>query len=404
MHAPELRLASEPSRRVVVGALGFTQTFGYGSTYYLPAVLAAPISSDTGWSLDWVIGGLSIGLLCGGFVSRPIGRAVDTYGGRPILALGSLSFAAGLAMLGLAAQLPVYLLGWCVIGIGMGAGLYDVAFATLGRRYGAQARGSISVVTLFGGFASTICWPLSTYLVTAVGWRWTCLAYAAVHLAIALPLHLRLIPRERRTTAGAEPAADPGALRGPDARRVLLLQVLVATSLTLAIGIVAIISVHLLALLQERGFSAAAAVAVGALIGPSQVAGRFAELALGRHVSPLWSALVSAVLMAAGLAILNFDVQLAALAVAVYAAGGGVSFIVRGTLPLALFGPVGFGTLMGRLAFPSLIGQALAPWLAVLLWTHFGLGALLPTLLALSVLNVLTVAAIFRLRPKTPGG
>jgi MFS family permease len=382
-------------------ALGCTQILGYGSSYYLPAVLAEPIAADTHWPLEWVIGGLSIGLLAGGLVSAPVGRLVDSWGGRPVLTLGSLLFATGLAAVGLATHLYAYLLAWCVVGLGMGTGLYDATFAALGRAYGLAARGPITVVTLFGGFASTICWPLSAYLVAAFGWRWTCFVYAAIHLLVALPLHALLAPRPAlaRTSHGIELRATASA----QARRSRALLLLVATSLTLAAVVVAIISVHLLTLLQQGGYSAAAAVAVGALIGPSQVAGRLAELVLGHRLHPAWTALLSAVLMAIGILLLTADIRLAAVAIAVYAAGGGVIFVVRGTLPLALFGSEGYGTLMGRLALPSLVGQALAPWLAAMLSAHWGTGALLAVLVLLAFAQVAINAAILPWRHATPG-
>src|SRR5215210_4857740 len=196
--------ASAPSRHTVVAALGFTQIVGYGSSYYLPAVLAGPISRDTGWSLPWVVGGLSIGLLAGGLAAPAIGRAVDRYGGRPLLLLGSLFLAIGLAGVGISNTLWVYLLAWCVIGLGMGAGLYDAAFAALGGWYREQARTPITALTLFGGFASTICWPLTAYLESKVGWRSTCLIYAAIHFFLALPLQAWVLPRFAREHAPAQ--------------------------------------------------------------------------------------------------------------------------------------------------------------------------------------------------------
>ena len=147
----------------VISALGVVQILAWGSSFYLPAVLAGPIAENTGWPLAWVVGGLSVGLLVAAFVSPRVGLAINRYGGRPVLALAALLLAAGLAALGFAPTLPVYLAGWLLIGLGMGCGLYDPAFATLGRLYGAEARPAITTLTLWGGFASTVCWPLSAY-------------------------------------------------------------------------------------------------------------------------------------------------------------------------------------------------------------------------------------------------
>ncbi len=179
---------------IVTAALGITQIFGFGSTYYLPAVLAKPIAGDTGWPLAWIVGGVSVGLLCAGLVSPRVGALIQRHGGRPVLSASSIILAAGLAILAVAPSLPVFLLGWLVIGLGMGAGLYDAAFATLGGLFGRDARAAITTVTLWGGFASTVCWPLSAWMVDHVGWRGACGVYALIQVAISLPLHAFLVP------------------------------------------------------------------------------------------------------------------------------------------------------------------------------------------------------------------
>ncbi len=387
------------SRHSVVSALGFTQILGYGSSFYLLAVLGPPMSAETGWPLDWVVSGFSVGLVSSGVAAPSIGRAVDRFGGRPILAAGSVFLAIGLVGLGSATNLIVYLIAWGLMGLGMGASLYDAAFSALGRWYHDGARSLIATVTLWGGFASTICWPLSAYLVSIAGWRWTCFAYAAMHLLIALPLYAWLMPR------GVTAASPSQSSRAHDEKPIAIrphgiLFVLLAASLTLSSAIVAIISIHLLPALQGHGFTAAAAVSLGALIGPSQVAGRLAELAFGRWIHPLWSTLAAAVLMAAGIAVLTFGIAPAAFAIVTYAAGAGVSYIVRGTLPLTMFGPHGYATLMGRLALPSLAIQALGPWFVALLFMRWGHDAVLATLVLLTVSNLCVVLTMMVLRSR----
>jgi MFS family permease len=151
-----------PDRRVVVSALGITQIFAWGSTFYLPAALAPLIASDTGWPYDVTVGGVSVALLFAGLASPRVGRLADN-GGRPVLAVGALLLAAGLIGVGFASSIAWYLAGWLVIGLGMSASLYDAAFSTLGRIYGTRSRTAITAVTLFGGFASTVCWPLRAF-------------------------------------------------------------------------------------------------------------------------------------------------------------------------------------------------------------------------------------------------
>ena len=172
-------------RRVVITALGIAQILAWGTSFYFPAVFAEPIVAETGWSLGWVVGGTSIGLLTAGLISPQVGRVIDARGGRPVL----------LASVGLAPALPFYLFAWVLIGIGMGTGLYDAVFAALGRMYGSEARGPITNLTLFGGFASTICWPLSAFMIEHVGWRIDCFIDAALHVLVALPLQMSVVRR-----------------------------------------------------------------------------------------------------------------------------------------------------------------------------------------------------------------
>ena len=183
------------NRHAVMSVLGVTQILAWGSSYYLPAVLAKPIASETGWPLSWVVGGLSLGLLVAALISPRVGASIERYGGRPVLALSAVALGIGQAGLALAPTLAAYIGAWLVIGVGMGAGLYDAAFGTLGGLYGRDARSAITTLTLFGGFASTVCWPLSAFMVAELGWRGACLVYAVIQLGLALPLYLLVIPR-----------------------------------------------------------------------------------------------------------------------------------------------------------------------------------------------------------------
>jgi MFS family permease len=386
----------EPSRRTVVAALGIAQILGWGSSFYFPAVLAAPIAAETGWSLGWVVGGVTVGMLVSGLISPWVGRLIQHWGGRPVLALSSLLFAAGLAGIGLAPALPVYLLAWLVVGAGMGAGLYDAAFAALGRLYGQAARGPIASLTLFGGFSSTVCWPLSALLLETFGWRGTCLVYAALHLAVALPLQL-VMPARAADGAASTRAGEPGARGAALAKDENLVFILVAAVLSLAAAIGAIVIVHLLIFLQARGIGAALAVTLGTLFGPAQVAARAIERLFGTYYHPIWTMAAAGVLMTAGLALFGFGTAALGPAIVIYAAGYGVSWIARGTLPLALFGAARYPLLMGRLALPSLIAQALAPAAGALMVEHHGADATIAVLTACAALNVGLIAILVRL-------
>lgn len=383
----------QPDRRILVPALGVTQILAWGSSYYLLGVLAAPIAAGTGWSLAWIVGGLSIGLLAAGLVSPRVGGLIERHGGRNVLAASALLLAAGHLMLAASWHLPVYVLAWMIMGLGMGAGLYDAAFATLGRIYGQAARGSITTLTLFGGLASTVCWPLSALLVTHLGWRGACLTYALVQLAFALPLYRIVLPRRPPPLAriATGPASAHGRV-GTARRRPLLL--LLAGSVTVSTMISGAVSVHLLTMLQARDISLAAAVALGAMVGPSQVAARAIEMAIGRYHHPVWTMLGSALLVAFGLAVLWSGLPWLGLGLVLYGAGIGIESIARGTVPLALFGAEGYAALMGRLALPSLVAQALSLWSAAFLLDWLGAQGLLDALLAAAAVKVALAAGL----------
>jgi MFS family permease len=385
--------AARPDRRVVLCSLGAGQILAWGTSFYFPAVFAAPIVADTGWPLEWVVGGTSLGLLVAGLTSPKVGALVETHGGRPVLLASSLFYAAGLGTVGLSPSLPVFLAGWLLIGIGMGTGLYDAVFAALGRMYGADARGAIASLTLFGGFASTVCWPLSAFMIDHVGWRAACLIYAAMHLLLSAPLQTLAMRNGKPPLSAASAAPHPAG--DTPSRRERAIGALLAIVLSLVAGIGAIVIVHLMIILQAKGVAPAAAIALGTLFGPAQVGARVFERVFGSRYHPFWTMLGACVLMAAGLGLLIAGIPSLALAILVYGGGYGVSWIGRGTLPLALFGAARFPRLMGKLAFPSLIVQALAPSAGALLIDAAGTTVTLTILLALACVNVLLIALLW---------
>ena len=385
------------SPRIVVPALGFAQILGWGTSFYFPAVFAPPIVAGTGWSLAWVVGGVAIGLLVAGLISPRIGVLIDRHGGRPVLAASSLLFAAGLAIIGAAPNLAIYLIGWVVMGAAMGAGLYDAAFAALGQLYGHAARNPITNLTLFGGFASTVCWPLSAFMIESLGWRGGCFVYAALHLCLAMPLQLVMPAMRGRASTTAPPGSEQSVAPAVRLPHETLVLALIAVVMSIAAGIGSIVVVHLLIFLQARGVDLAVAVALGTLFGPAQVGARVIERLFGQHYHPVWTMIASCLLMAAGLTMLLASVPVLALVILVYGAGYGISWIARGTLPLALFGPARYPILMGRLAFPSLVVQAAAPAAGAFAIERIGTDATIAVLTALALVNVAAIAALFLL-------
>ncbi|MDE1164764.1 MAG: MFS transporter [Pseudomonas sp.] len=366
------------------------QIIAWGGSFYLIAVLAAPVVQDTGWSQAWVYGSLSLAILISGLLAPRVGHLVARIGGRTLLLASAPTLALGLVLLSIAPSLPMFVASWVVIGLGMAAGLYDVLFATLGKLFGKNARSAITQVTLVSGFCTSITWPLVATLVAHLGWRGACLAYALLLMGVVLPIYWRCVPRHEPVTA-AKAAAQP-AQALPQGKVFWLL----TASFTLAAVIFTAISVQLISLLQAQGLSLVAALGIAALIGPSQVAARVVEVLFGRQAHPIWSALGSVLMVAAGLLCIHFASGLAVLGIIVYGVGSGIRSIVRGTLPLALFGPAVYAVVLGRIARPTLIAQALTPIVGGYLQAHFGAGVTLGVLAGLAVVNVLLVGLLIK--------
>lgn len=364
------------SPRRAVLTLGTTQTIGYGCSSYLPASLAGSMSEGVGVSTAFVFGAFSGALLLHALVGPSAGRAVDRSGARLPLAFASIILALGLTGLAVS-QAPWQLaLAWLVVGLGMALGLYDIAFAGLVGWFGLNARSTITGVTLIAGFASTIAWPLTAWLDHQIGWRGACLVWAVLNLAIALPLHLSL---PGHAPLSAEPAAGGDA--APAAEPPLRQFVLLATALAVMTGVGSIMSAHLPPLLIAVGASTAMAIAAGMFVGPAQVAARFAEFVLVRRIHPLVSGrlAVSAFPIGAGLLLLLGPLGAIPFAI-LYGAGNGLFTIVRGTLPLVLFGTQNYGGRLGTLNIGARLVGAVAPFLFALALArsaHMALGVLI---------------------------
>lgn len=395
------------SRFGVVAALGSAQTLAWASSYYLPAVLAAPMARSLGIPVSVVFAVFSAAMAVSALVGPLAGRAIDRHGGRPVLIGTNLLFAAGLASLAFAQGPWSMALAWLLIGIGMGAGLYEAAFSTLVRLYGVGARNAITGITLVAGFASTVGWPLSAWLELRFGWRGACLGWAALHLLLGMPLNAWLPrpgpspvgtgPGEDAMPAGAAdarsaaPSAGPGhavspaapgiAPASPDAIRT---SVLLAFVFAVTWFVSTAMATHLPRMLEAAGASLAVAIGVGALVGPAQVAGRLLEFGLLRRAHPLLSARLACLAHPAAAALLlMLGPAMAPVFAILHGAGNGVMTIAKGTLPLALFGPQGYGARQGWLMMPARVAQALAPvafgvaldaWGAGALWLSGALG------------------------------
>ena len=383
------------STRFRLGAvLGINQTISWGTTFYLPAIVATPVAASFGRSGFETMGAFTWALLLAGVCSPQVGKWIDRHGGRGALLASILVIAAGQAVLALSHGLVLWYLGWTIIGLGMSMGLYDAAFATVGGLLGQEAGPVITGITLVAGFASTVFWTLGAASIGILGWRGLLFGYAGLMLAVNLPMIWLLIPpappREKQ-------AAETGGLpKSPSQRRAL---VLLGAFFALRWFITSALAVNALTLFQGIGLTAGQAVGIAALIGPGQVAGRLLEYGIGSRVDILVKARIAAALLPLGTALLLLGGPTAATGFALlYGMSNGVMTINRGTLPLAIFGPRGYASLLGWLAVPVLVAQATAPTLTA------------PLMSALPALNVLllsgcaaAVAVLFLMPLRVPG-
>ncbi len=337
--------------------LGINQTLSWGTTFYLPAIIAGAAGSALGQSSLRVLGAFSWALLVTSICAPRVGKWIDRNGGRGALIASIVVIAAGQAVLAGAPDLAVWYLGWTIIGVGMSLGLYDAAFATAGGLLGQEAGPSITGITLVAGFASSVFWTLGAVLIGAVGWRGLLAAYAGLMLLVNLPMVWLLVP-----PAPPRPTQDATAARMAKTPRQRQALVLLGGFFALRWFITSTLAVHILSLLEGIDLSKAEAVGVAALIGPGQVAGRILEYAIGPRINLLSKATFGALLFPLGAGLLLLGGPVAATGFALmYGMSNGIMTINRGTLPLALFGPAGYASVLGWLAVPVLLAQAAAP-------------------------------------------
>jgi predicted MFS family arabinose efflux permease len=379
-----------PSQLRIVIPLGITQTLAWASSYYLPAILADPIARDLDLTPNWIFGAFSAALVISGMLGPRVGRQIDLIGGRWVLSASNVVLAGGLVALAFTHSIMMLLVAWALLGVGMGLGLYDAAFGALGRIYGQSARSAITGVTLFAGFASTIGWPLTSLGLGSIGWRETCLAWAAMHIVIGLPLNLIFIPKTSRSEASS---ADGGKPRIPMDRSMILLAFAFAAAWTVTGAMAA----HFPRILEAAGVSPGQAILAGALIGPAQVAARIAEAGFLSRYHPLMSTRLACLSHPVGAILIGIFGSPAAMALAIlHGAGNGILTIARGTLPLAIFGPANYAYRLGLLGAPSRVAQAVAPFAFAILIEKIGLGVLIVS----SALSLSALAALLLLRPE----
>jgi MFS family permease len=376
----------------IILALGTTQTLAWASSYYLPAILADPIAHDLGVSSNWIFAAFSASLVVSALLGPRVGRQIDLVGGRQVLSISNLTLAAGLALLGFTYSIPVLVTAWLLLGIGMGFGLYDAAFGTLGRIYGNTARGAITGITLIAGFASTVGWPLTAFGLESIGWRDTCFAWAAAHILIGLPLNFFMLPAVKGAKAVTAAPVKPQI---PIDRTMILL----AFAFAAAWSVTGAMAAHFPRILEAAGATSLQAVAAGALIGPAQVAARIVEASLLSRYHPLVSTRLACLMHPIGAIIVAMMGGAAASVFAIFhGAGNGILTIARGTLPLSIFGPQNYAYRLGIIGAPARMAQAAAPLAFGLLIDTMGSRILIVS----SALSLAALLALLLLRERPP--
>ena len=383
-----------------VCALGVTQITAWGTSYYCLGVLANPIAKDTGWSLSLIYFGFTVSLLVMGTVSAWAGRAIDRFGAQRVMSAGTVLVSAGLLLLSLARSEAAYLAVWAFLGVGMRLCLYDAAFAALVQVVPSRGRRAISYLTLFGAFASTVFWVVGHYLNEALGWRETLAWFAAINLAVCLPLNwLGLARREApggHEAAAAKPSPDGAPLQGRVRTIAIALFALVMSLNGFVFGVV---TVQLVPLLEAAGLATAAAVWVASMKGFAQFGGRVVEIVFGRNLRAITVARIAIGVLPVSFAVLLLsggNVQAVVAFTLLMGASQGVITIVRGAVPLALFGATGYGTVLGLLASPILIVNAASPTLFALIVDGWGWSAAEGVLLAAAAASWLAMEAMSR--------
>ena len=373
--------------------LGITQIIGYGTLMYAYAILLPVMAEDLGLTVSTVFGILSLGLFFGGLLSPLAGGLIDRFGGRWVMTIGSV--AAGLALMGFAWVEGRYGL-FVMILLAEGAGmfvLYVAAFASVSRLDSTvRPARAISVITLFGGVASTIFWPATLALETRFGWETTWIILGGLVLVVCVPIHFLALSGPTRTAQSTKDSVqvDWPPLEGSARKQGMLWMI---TSFVFSGYIVGAMMALWVVNVQDLGHSAALAAFAAAVIGPFKTVGRFFEMVVSRNLYPMMTYALSMGLMAAGFAVLlTFGVTVAGvvIAAALYGMGDGIKTIARGTLPLALFGPKGYGARLGWIAFVTMGVNASAPfafaWISQTYggWTSF---AAMAGILGLAVLT-----------------
>ena len=386
-----------PTVRVTLG-LGFTQIVGWGTTFLMPSVLGRHIQDDLGMPPELVFAGITVMFAVGAFCAPRVGRIVDRTGARKLMTVGSLIYALALIALAYSVGPISYLLCWAIMGIASTMALNTPSSIALVQVAGPRARQAIAMLTIIGGLASTVFWPLTGILDAAVGWRSTLLIYAMIHFAACAPIHFLVLPhRPPVHPPSANPVVAGGGMAPAELSRAFLL-----LSISLAFGAFVFTGaqVHMIEILRGLGHTPASALLLASMIGPAQVGIRLFELLFGHRYSIMRAAVMGSAMLpiGLGLALIGGDAFAVALVVMVaYGISNGLKAVQRATLPLALFGRAQFGAYMGRLALPQGIVAATSPPVMAAVLSQLGTPAALWVTFTAATISLVAMILLARM-------
>ena len=382
----------------MVSILGLSQIIGYGTLYYSFAILAHGAAPELGWPEPWLFGALSIGLLLGGLVAPAVGRRIDRHSAGAVMALGSVIASAALLVAGVAANGAIFAAAVVVMQVAGTLVLYDAAFTALVQVTGPEARTRITHLTLIAGFASTIFWPLTSWLDAALGWRNVYIMFAIANLVICVPLHALL----RRQRALVPPPHADDKAPSPDhapARSSSSAMWFATLGFALSGFALSAVLAQMVPLLTAVGLGASALL-VSTLFGPAQVLVRFVNLIVGAARHPIGAALLALALLPLAIAALALGAP-ALVAAVLFAVmlgfGSGLKSIVQGSLPLALFGPGGYGARLGTMAAVRQVLASVAPFSLAFLIEALGVRPALWIVGGIGLLGLLCLLQVARL-------
>lgn len=380
----------------IVSALGITQIIGYGTLYYSFSILAPQIAADLSISLEQVFAVFSLSLFIGGLSAPVIGKQMDKMGAATVLTIGSVLSALTLVFCAWSPSVAAFAVGIILLEVSSGMVQYQAAFAALVENDPKTASRNITYLTLIAGFASTIFWPISATLLDIITWREIFLVFAALNLAVCIPLHFWIMRQGKAIKAnGVRQAREHfvGAIPFENRRRAM---VVVSAAFAILGFTLASILAHMVPMLSTLGLGTAAVV-VGALFGPAQVLSRLINMVFGTRLSPPMLAVISAALMVGGIVVLGITGNSLPGAVAFaicLGLGSGINSIAQGSLPLYLFGSEGYGAVTGKMAAARLAAGAAAPFAFAAAMGQVGIEMSLFATAALGAIGIAAFASV----------